>query len=81
MNAIYIYFGPSRQTWRMAEMPERDVYLTIGKNTLAGFEPVTFVFDAEGRRLRTPDGELLTVVALTGGTGRVVSAMALTGGR
>lgn len=62
----------SRPSWDEA-------HRVIGANVTTGFEMGRYVFDREGRRLRTRDGELLLVVTVLGSGGRVMGAFAFTG--
>ncbi|MFF5924155.1 hypothetical protein ACFY8C_38395 [Streptomyces flavochromogenes] len=81
MTITYIHLGPSQAAQFESEFSEKAGYTVIGANVLAGFVPVVHVSTPEGEPLRTPGGELLTVVALTGSGGRAVSALAYVGGQ
>ncbi|MFF4699862.1 hypothetical protein [Streptomyces chattanoogensis] len=59
------YIGPTPETrHEIRGLSSEEAYRLIGVNTLAGFEPVLHTHTAQGRQLTTPDGKLLTVVAL-----------------
>ncbi|WP_411078283.1 hypothetical protein [Streptomyces sp. cmx-10-25] len=60
-------------------MTEPEAHQVIGASVLAGFGINAYTRDAHGERMQTPKGELLTVVAVTGGTGQAVTAFAFTG--
>ncbi|MGW8768374.1 hypothetical protein ACWGN5_38515 [Streptomyces sp. NPDC055815] len=81
MKISHVYLGAPREAQYECETSEKAAYTVIGANVVAGFTAAQFALDAEGRRFRTPGGELLTVVAVTGGSGDVISAFAFTGGR
>ncbi|MFJ5099363.1 hypothetical protein [Streptomyces sp. NPDC088557] len=69
----------ARHAWYDAEVSPTEVHAAIGANFLAGFTPLNFTVDSKGERLRTPDGDPLTVVALVGPlTQRVTVVVALT---
>ncbi|MEV7282908.1 hypothetical protein [Streptomyces sp. NPDC093111] len=80
MKALHSFLGAPVAVRYEVEVEETDVYLTIGRNAVAGFVPVVFTLTAQGEPLKTPSGERMTVVALVGGSGRVHSVFALTGG-
>ncbi|MFH9959731.1 hypothetical protein ACH4OX_36760 [Streptomyces roseolus] len=62
----------SRPSWDEA-------HRAIGANVAAGFDTGRYAVDGEGRPLRTRDGELLLVVTVLGGGGRIAGAFAFTG--
>ncbi|MFE0654217.1 hypothetical protein ACFVZH_37305 [Streptomyces sp. NPDC059534] len=81
MKITYIHLGPGPETLRFeSEFTVQAAYAAIGMNTVAGFLPELFTLDTRGECLRTPGGESLRVIALTGGSGNVLSALAFTGG-
>lgn len=80
MKVYLVHFGPTPQVRPWASESSADVaYRCIGGNTVAGFPVYRFCADREGRPLRTPAGETLLVVALTGSRGDVFSAFAFVG--
>ncbi|NUK11169.1 hypothetical protein HRW18_24960 [Streptomyces lunaelactis] len=61
------FFGPTPASrYEVRGLSSEEAYRLIGANTLAGFEPVVHTRTGKGDQLRTPDGNLLTVVALHG---------------
>lgn len=76
----YMYFGPNADTRYETEVSERDAFLAIGANTVAGFAPFVVTHDAAGRPLKDRAGEPLTVVALIGVFG-IIAALAFVGSR
>ncbi|MFD4528397.1 hypothetical protein ACFWP7_31665 [Streptomyces sp. NPDC058470] len=61
------FIGPNPATrYVTAGLTSDEACRLIGVNTLAGFEPVVHTRNARGEQLRSRDGNLLTVVALTG---------------
>lgn len=61
------FIGPNPAThYVTAGLSTDEAHRLIGANTLAGFEPVVHTRTARGEQLRSRDGNLLTVVALTG---------------
>ncbi|MCX4657361.1 hypothetical protein [Streptomyces microflavus] len=61
------FFGPVPEArYTSTDLSEDQAYRLIGANTVAGFEPIVHTLTATGDRMRTPDGQPLTVVALHG---------------
>ncbi|MFE0654176.1 hypothetical protein ACFVZH_37095 [Streptomyces sp. NPDC059534] len=75
----HVFLGAPREVRYECETSERAAYAVIGANVVAGFTPIQYALDVEGRRWRTPEGELLTVVAMTGSAG-LISAFVFVGG-
>ncbi|NUH42888.1 hypothetical protein HUF15_40430 [Streptomyces samsunensis] len=61
------FFGPDQATrYQIPGLSTDEAHRLIGANLVAGFDPVVHTRTARGDQLRTPDGRLLTVVALYG---------------
>ncbi|MFE6743882.1 hypothetical protein [Streptomyces tubercidicus] len=61
------FIGPTPATrYTVDGLSSEEAYRLIGANTVAGFEPVVHTQTPQGDRLTTPDGNLLTVIALHG---------------
>ncbi|MGK5628432.1 hypothetical protein [Streptomyces sp. URMC 123] len=57
------YIVPAGEVDRLTS---EEAYHLIGVNTVHGLDPVVHTQTAQGERLRTRDGNVLTVVALQG---------------
>ncbi|MFB7032112.1 MULTISPECIES: hypothetical protein [unclassified Streptomyces] len=66
MTVTHFFFGPTPQARYVTEPSVEVAHHSIGANVVAGFTVGRYSTDREGRPLRTPDGELLLVVTLTG---------------
>ncbi|WP_432089681.1 hypothetical protein [Streptomyces sp. bgisy095] len=74
------YLGSNPRPRSESPVAEEEAHRVIGASVLAGFGVTVYTRDAKGERMWTPGGELLTVVAVAGGAGRVSLLFALTGG-